>query len=521
MTLSPTPAPCTASSRCAASRTGPREGELVRQAEQQLGLVRTGRRAATARLQADEPAAGRGDADRAGAVVAVRHGDAAGRDERGRAAARAAGAARRIPGVACDAVAARLGREADDHLGHVRDAERRQPGGAEAAHDLQVARSDGALEEVAAHRERHALGDRAGVLDEEGDAGERPVGGVVQRRVEQRHRQRVQRAVDRTDRLARDRHHLTLADIAGAEQLPQPDGVVRRVLVDPHAPLAGSRSDGSPEVDVPGAERRRERAVGGADADEDGARRLDAVRPRERQRQPGQRRPAPAARRSAGVGAQRALHRAGDLRRELGDRGGERAGIAARPPVEQQVRRDRGRARPSSPARPGRRPPRTRRRRRPGTAAPARTAPAPGPPIPRRPTAARARARARICDVGGSTPCPRRARTRSSSGLGSDAGAVEHPLDEVDLRLGERRVQPDAPRREPVPARGVDRRGFATRASGRCCRARPAGRPTRAPPRARRRARAGSPRARRGSGGRSRGRRGPPRSGSSRRPGCP
>ena len=34
--------------------------------------------------------------------------------------------------------------------------------------------------------------------------------------------------------------------------------------------------------------------------------------------------------------------------------------------------------------------------------------------------------------------------------------ALEQPLDEVDLRLGERRVEPDAPSRDPMPACDVE-----------------------------------------------------------------
>ena len=64
-------------------------------------------------------------------------------------------------------------------------------------------------------------------------------------------------------------------------------------------------------------------------------------------------------------------------------------------------------------------------------------------------------------------------------------------------------------------------RGFASRASGRCCRGRPAGRPTRPARRARRRGPAAIPRARRGSVARSRARRSPRRRGSSRLRGCP
>ena len=42
-------------------------------------------------------------------------------------------------------------------------------------------------------------------------------------------------------------------------------------------------------------------------------------------------------------------------------------------------------------------------------------------------------------------------------GSGERAKALEQPLDEVDLRVRERRVEPDAPRRDSVPARSLDR----------------------------------------------------------------
>ena len=63
---------------------------------------------------------------------------------------------------------------------------------------------------------------------------------------------------------------------------------------------------------------------------------------------------------------------------------------------------------------------------------------------------------ARICEVGASKPGSSFASVRSSPGVGSGAEAVEQPLDEVDLRLGERRVEPDAARRSPCrPAASI------------------------------------------------------------------
>ena len=63
---------------------------------------------------------------------------------------------------------------------------------------------------------------------------------------------------------------------------------------------------------------------------------------------------------------------------------------------------------------------------------------------------------ARIWDVGASRPGSRRASLRSSSGRGQRAEPIEQPLDQVDLRLRERRVEPDAPRPDAVAARGPD-----------------------------------------------------------------
>ena len=77
----------------------------------------------------------------------------------------------------------------------------------------------------------------------------------------------------------------------------------------------------------------------GCASDEDRARRVDPVRSCERERQPRQRRPAPAARRAGGVRAERTLDRAGDLGRQARDAVGERVDGAARTPVEDQVRR--------------------------------------------------------------------------------------------------------------------------------------------------------------------------------------
>ena len=78
-------------------------------------------------LQAEQPAPGRRDADRAGAVGAQRGADEPRRHGRGAAAARAAGRALEIPGVARDAERGALGERPLRQLGHVRLADRSPP----------------------------------------------------------------------------------------------------------------------------------------------------------------------------------------------------------------------------------------------------------------------------------------------------------------------------------------------------------------------------------------------------------
>ena len=92
-------------------------------------------------------------------------------------------------------------------------------------------------------------------------------------------------------------------------------------------------------LDVQRAERGRQRPVRGAGADEHRAGRVDAVRPRERERKARKRRPAPAARRPGGVRAERGLDRPRDHRGKTAGGAVERGAVAVRVPVEDQVRR--------------------------------------------------------------------------------------------------------------------------------------------------------------------------------------
>ena len=99
---------------CVAHAAG--EPEVVGQPEQRLADVRACRDPSAARLESDQPAAGRGDPERAGAVAAVGDRHRAGRDQRGRAAAGAADAALEVPRVAGRPGPQRLGGEAEAEL---------------------------------------------------------------------------------------------------------------------------------------------------------------------------------------------------------------------------------------------------------------------------------------------------------------------------------------------------------------------------------------------------------------------
>ena len=94
---------------------------------------RRGGDAPARRLDAEEPAARRRDADRAAAVAAVRDRREPGCDRGGGAAARAAGRARRVPRVAAVAVQLRLGHRDRPELGRVRLADDREAGVADLA----------------------------------------------------------------------------------------------------------------------------------------------------------------------------------------------------------------------------------------------------------------------------------------------------------------------------------------------------------------------------------------------------
>ena len=158
-------------------------------------------------------------------------------------------------------------------------------------------------------------------------------------------------------------------------------------------------------------------------AHEDAAGRIDAVRAGERERQPGERWSAPADRRAARVGAERVLDGAGDDRREALGEGRELVRGAARPPVEDEVRRLRVSPRDGLfPARLVQRRGADEDRsfgiRRPwGACTKGTTSTVANPSSADGGSSSR---RARICDVGARTPGSRLASRFSSSGEGSE-----------------------------------------------------------------------------------------------------
>jgi hypothetical protein len=192
--------------------------------------------------------------------------------------------------------------------------------------------------------------------------------------------------------------------------------------------------------------------------DETRTRRVDAVRPRERQWQPGQRRSAPASRWARGMRAQCCFHRARHFGRDQCDGGGEGIRIAVGIPVEHQVRRfSTSRLDGLVPA---------RLRDGGGCDEDALFCPSGGGrPRERHLLHERkslvGRRRLELAErshlgcrreQAGLTPDER----SQLVGRGQRAEALELALDDVDLGLCERRVQPDAPRRDPVSRRRLD-----------------------------------------------------------------
>ena len=167
---------------------------------------------------------------------------------------------------------------------------------------------------------------------------------------------------------------------------------------------------------------------------------------------PGERRPAPAARRTRRRVGTAHLDGPGDHGCDAADVGGERLRVAVRAPVEDEMRRvgiERCHPAPSTAPAARNTPLRVRPdgARTNGTRS---TLASPSPPV-----GGSSSRSIRIWEVGASTPGRSRASFESSRGR-QRPEPFEQTLDEVDLRLSERCVEPHAPRRDAVTLRGVE-----------------------------------------------------------------
>ena len=128
------------------------------------------------RLEAKEPAGGRGNPNRPSAVGGMRHWRHARGHCRCRSAARSPGAMGEVPGILRRAEQARLGGAGQSHLGRIGLAEDDEPGALEPRGDLAVVIDHEILEQRAAEARDRALVVRAQILQEIGHARERAGG---------------------------------------------------------------------------------------------------------------------------------------------------------------------------------------------------------------------------------------------------------------------------------------------------------------------------------------------------------
>ncbi len=187
---------------------------------------RRGRHAAALRLEPEQPAAARGDADRAAAVGAERRRAQPGRDRRRGAAAGPARGALQVPRVARDPERRRLGERHDHHLGHVGLAEDHGAGAAQPPHDLGVRRRRLVADRAGAHRRGLPL-DVGVVLDRQRDAEQRArvaaaparvgLGGLGERHLVRHHPEGVEHRVVRGDPVEEQLGELAGADLAAVE----------------------------------------------------------------------------------------------------------------------------------------------------------------------------------------------------------------------------------------------------------------------------------------------------------------
>jgi hypothetical protein len=156
--------------RCVAHRAA--DDVLADQAAEQIAEHGTERVATPRRLEADEPAARGGNADRAAAVVRMGERHDAGGDRRGGAAARAARRVVEVPGVVAGPVQHALGRRQQTELGHVGLANRHQARRLEARDQSVVLHDRKVFQKARAGVGRHAGVVAEDVLEEERNAAE-------------------------------------------------------------------------------------------------------------------------------------------------------------------------------------------------------------------------------------------------------------------------------------------------------------------------------------------------------------
>ena len=204
-------------------RLGHRAREHAVARQERVAEVRPAGDAPARRLEADQAAAGGGDADRAAAVIAVGDRQHAGRDRRGRAAGGAAGRAIGVPRVVRRAGVTRLGRRQDPELGQIRGADDHEAGVAQASHHVRAVTGPVTGQELGAEVHAHAR-DRDVGLDRDRHAGERPlvtgldrVGGL-ERALAVDLDEGVDAVVEVLDPAQRGAHDLTGRDLPTAHQ---------------------------------------------------------------------------------------------------------------------------------------------------------------------------------------------------------------------------------------------------------------------------------------------------------------
>ena len=217
----------------------PGEHAVGRRARPHVAEVGADRDASQARLQADEPAARRGDADRAAQVAGVGEPDHP-RGDGGRAPARRA--SRRevgIPRVSGRAVARVLGDRPQTELGRVRLAHDDCAGFPKPSHVHAVVVGDPVAERGAALRRRKAFGRRQQILDPDRDAAEGSCVarlhrvGLGERALRAQRDEGVQARVQPLDRRERRLDELACGHLAGTHgcrlvESAQPEEVVGR-----------------------------------------------------------------------------------------------------------------------------------------------------------------------------------------------------------------------------------------------------------------------------------------------------